>query len=205
MPFRVVHLVLTFVLDRIQVLIRSKQDHALEVLLLRHQLRIILRQAPSVPRLARSEKATLAALGLGCRDRASALVLVKPATVLRWHRAIVRRKWTFGNAPKRDRPATPATTVALIVRLARENSVWGHGEPQGKRLKVGHRVSRATIKRVLRRHAPPPAPRRRRTTWGCPGRLLYPRHNPSSLPKGLPEINSNGVNGQDGQNGSPMY
>ena len=83
MPFLIVHLVLAFVLDLIHVLIRSKQDQALEVLVLRQQLRIALRQAPSMPRLARWEKVTLAALSLRCRDLASALVLVKPATVLR--------------------------------------------------------------------------------------------------------------------------
>src|SRR6476659_7359207 len=165
MPFRTFLLVLTFFLDLIQVLIRSKQDQALEVLLLRHQLRIALRQAPTVPRLSRWEKVTLAALGTRCRDLASALVLVKPATVLRWHRAIVRRKWTYGNTAKRGRPATPAATVALIVRFARENRAWGYGKLQGELLKVGHRVSQATIKRVLRRQGLPPAPRRGRTTW----------------------------------------
>jgi len=92
-------------------------------------------------------------------------VLVKPATVLRWHREIVRRKWTCGNAPKRGRPATPAAAIELIVRLARENRAWGYGTIQGELLKVGHRVSRATIKRVLRRQGLPPAPRRGHTTW----------------------------------------
>ena len=104
MPFRVFQLVLTFFLDLIRVLIRSKQDQALEVLMLRHQLRIALRQAPTVPRLSRWEKVTLAALGARCRDLA-ALVLVQPATVLRWHREIVKRKWTYGTTPKRGRPA----------------------------------------------------------------------------------------------------
>ena len=121
MPFLIVHRVLAFLLDLIQVLIRSKQDQALEVLVLRQQLRIALRQAPSVPRLSPWEQVTLAALGLRCRDLASALVLVKPATVLRWHRAIVRRKWTYGNTPKRARPVTSAATVELIVRFAREH------------------------------------------------------------------------------------
>lgn len=165
MRFRVFRLVLTFVVDLLQVLIRSKQDQAIEVLILRHQLRIALRQAPTLPRLSRWEKVTLAALSTRCRDLASALVLVKPETVLRWHRAIVRRKWTFGNAAKRGRPVTPAATIELILRFARENRAWGYGKIQGELLKVGHRVSRATIKRVLRQQGLPPAPRRRRTTW----------------------------------------
>jgi hypothetical protein len=86
-------------------------------------------------------------------------------TVLRWHREIVRRKWTYGNAAKRGRPPTPAATVALIVRFAGENRAWGDGKIQGELLKVGHRVSCATIKRVLRRQRLAPAPRRGSITW----------------------------------------
>ena len=165
MPFRAFLLALTSFLDLIQIRIRSKQDQALEVLILRHQLRIALRQAPSAPRLSRWEKATLAARGTRCRDLAGALVLVEPATVLRWHREIVRRKWTYGTAPKRGCPPIPAATAEVIVRFARENPAWGYGKLQGELLKVGHRVSEATIKRVLRRQGLPPAPRRGRTTW----------------------------------------
>jgi transposase InsO family protein len=165
MAYLVVHLVLTFFLDLIQVLTCGRQDQTLEILVLRQQLRIALRNAPSAPRLSRWEKVTLAALGAKCRDLATALVLVKPTTVLRWHREIVRRKWTYGTTPKRGRPVTSAATVELIVRFARENRAWGYGKLQGELLKVGHRVSRATIKRVLRRHGLPPAPRRRHTTW----------------------------------------
>ncbi len=165
MPFLVVHLVLTFFLDLIRALTRSKQDQAVEILLLRQQLRIALRQAPPAPRLSRWEKVTLAVLGARCRDLANALVLVKPATVLRWHREIVTRKWTYGNTAKRGRPPTPDATVELIVRFARENRAWGYGKIQGELLKVGHRVSRATIKRVLHRYRLAPAPRRGSTTW----------------------------------------
>ena len=171
MPYLVFRRVLTFCLDLIQVLIRSEQDQALEVLVLRHQLRIAPRQAPSVPRLARWEKVTLAALGLRCRDLANVLVLVKPATVLRWHRAIVRRQWTYGTTAKRGRPAMSAATVALIVRFARANRAWGYGKTQGELPKVGHRASQASIKRVLRRQGLPPAPRRGRT---CHGRKVHP-------------------------------
>jgi transposase InsO family protein len=127
-------------------------------------LRIALRQAPSASRPSRWERVTLAAPGARCRDLAHALVLVKPETVLRWHREIVRRKWAFANTAKRGRPVTPAATVDLIVPLARESRAWGYGERQGELPKVGHRASQATIQRVLRREGPPPAPRRGRTS-----------------------------------------
>jgi hypothetical protein len=77
----------------------------------------------------------------------------------------VKRKWTYGNTAKRGRPPTPAVTVELIVRFARENRAWGYGKLQGELRKMGHRGSRATIRRVLRRRALPPVPRRGRTTW----------------------------------------
>ncbi len=166
MPFLVVHLILTFFLDVIWALTRSRQDQTLEIALLPQQLRIAQRQASSAPRLTRWEKVTLATLGTRCRDLANALVLVQPATVLRWHRELVRRKWTYGNTPRRGRPPTSAATVEVIVRLARENSAWGYGKIQGALPKLGHHVSRATIKRVARRHGLPPAPQRRcSTTW----------------------------------------
>ncbi len=129
------------------------------------------------PRLSHWDKVLLAAIVTRYRALASAVVIVQPETVLRWHRGIVRRKWTFGNAPKRGRPATPAATVDLTVRLARENPAWGYGKLQGELLKVGHRASRATIKRVLRRQGLPPAPRRRRTTW----RAFLARHREQLL------------------------
>jgi hypothetical protein len=151
MPYLVSHLVLTCYLDLIQVLARSKQGQARD------------RPAPG------TVHAAPLALGGGHpgsarrRDRAHALVLVKPETVLRWHREIVRRQWTYGNTTKRGRPATPAA-VDLIVRLAWENRAWGYGKIQGELLEVGRRVSRATIRRTLRRQALPPAPRRGQTT-----------------------------------------
>ena len=55
--------------------------------------------------------------------------------------------------------------VELILRLARENPRWGYGKLQGELLKLGHRISRSTIKRVLRQHGLPPAPERSRSTW----------------------------------------
>ncbi len=119
----------------------------------------------------------LAAIIARYRDLANALVLVKPATVLRWHREIVQRKWTYGNTPKRGRPPAPAATVNLIVRFARENPAWGYGKLQVELLKVGHRVSRATIKRVLRRQGLPPAPRCGHTTW----RAFLARHREQLL------------------------
>ncbi len=165
MPFALLFATFALVLDLLHAATRGRRDLAVEVVVLRQQVRMYQRQATRAPRLTRWDKVLLAAIVTRYHALASAIVIVRPDTVLRWHREIVKRKWTYGNTPKRGRPTIPAATIALIVRLARENRAWGYGKIQGELLKVGHRVSRATIRRALHRQGLPPTPRRGHTTW----------------------------------------
>ena len=90
--------------------------------------------------------------------------LVTPGTVLRWHRCLVTRKWTYLH--RMGRPPVSTGIAALIERLATENHGWGYKRIQGELLKLGVRVSASTIRRVLRALKIPPAPERRTdTTW----------------------------------------
>jgi hypothetical protein len=88
------------------------------------------------------------------------LLLFRPETVLKWHRQLVRRKWTFPCQPSPGRPRLAPEIAALILRLAQENPRWGYGKIQGELQKLGHRVARATVQAVLQRQHVPPAPYR---------------------------------------------
>src|SRR5215217_4759160 len=164
MPFLVLQVVFSFLLDLIHALRRSDHDKDVELLLLRQQLRLYERQAKQ-PRPSRWEKVALASLAAKLPDLSRVALVFTPATLLRWHREIVRRKWTFDNRPRRGRPPISDACVELLLRLARENPRWGYGKLQGELGKLGHRTSRSTIKRVLRRHGLLPAPERGTSTW----------------------------------------
>ncbi len=89
-----------------------------------------------------------------------------PATLLRWHRGLVRHKWAaFQRRPRRGRPPIAEEIQALIVQLARENPRWGDRRVKGELLKLGIKVSATAIRMLLRKHRVPPAPRRIGPTW----------------------------------------
>jgi transposase InsO family protein len=148
---------------------RRQSDCAkdLEIVVLRHQLRVLQRRQRQ-PRLARWERLTLALLAAKLRDLTvhagqrwtRSVLLVTPETLLRWHRDLVRRKWTFRGRRGAGRPPTDEKLAALIARLARENPRWGYARIQGEVAKLGHAVGRTTIRAILRRQGIPPAPRR---------------------------------------------
>ena len=88
--------------------------------------------------------------------------IVTPDTLLRWHRQLIARKWTYAARP--GRRGALAEIQRLVVRMAEENPTWGYTRIQGALKNVGHRVGRSTIARILKAHGLPPAPERP-TPW----------------------------------------
>jgi transposase InsO family protein len=134
-----------------------------ELLVLRHELEILRRQVAR-PKLGVVDRALLAAAACHLPRASLEARLVTPRTLLRWHQAIVRRKWR--QPPRRrGRPALPAEVRELVLRLARENPRWGHRRICGELRKLGLRVSSTSVRRLLARAGVGPAPRRTGPSW----------------------------------------
>jgi hypothetical protein len=112
-------------------------------------------------RLTDEERRRLAVHGhrLGRRRLGQVATIVTPDTILRWHRQLIARKWTY--APGRSsRRRVLAEIQRLVVRMAEENPAWGYTRIQGALKNVGHRVVRSTIARILKTRGVPPVPER---------------------------------------------
>jgi putative transposase len=134
-----------------------------ELLVLRHQLVVLGRQQRR-PSLRPTDRAFLAALTRVLPRQRRHGLIVTPQTLLRWHRELVRRKWT---QPRRSsgRPPVDNRIRQLVLRFARENPRWGYPRIAGELLKLGLRVSPSTIRRILLTAGSGPAPRRSGPSW----------------------------------------
>ena len=148
MFFSVAYLVVRRVLSCLVVLARSEVSNDAELLVLRHEV-VVLRLIHPRPRLDLADRAVLAALIRLLPAKLRMHRLVTPGTVLRWHRRLITRKWTYPH--RTGRPPVSAEIAMLIERLASENNNWGYKRIQGELLKLGHQVSASTIRRSSRR------------------------------------------------------
>jgi hypothetical protein len=157
------YLILRQLLQLIVLLARSRSSKEFEILLLRHELAILRREKPR-PRLVDADRMLLAALSRVLPRELRPLFLVTPATLLRWHRRLVARRWTYAHRSP-GRPALEPQLRELIVRLARENQHWGYRRIVGELQQLGLDVSATTVRKVLLAADVPPAPERQASTW----------------------------------------
>jgi transposase InsO family protein len=158
-----VYLVACRLFALVLLLARSDGSKELELLVLRHELSILRRQARR-PQLSERDRLVLATLSRVMPRRSWQAFLVTPNTLLHWHRRLVARRWTY---PHRSpgRPPIEHEVHELILRLARENGHWGYVRIVGELRKLGITVSATLVRNVLARAGVPPAPIRAASSW----------------------------------------
>jgi putative transposase len=143
---------------------RSEREKEIEILLLRHQLRVLERQIAR-PALTQADRALLAALSrILPRQTWRRSLFVTPTTLLRWHRELVARRWTYPHR-RPGRPPTASEICELVVRLARENPSWGYRRVQGELVGLGVKLAASTVWTILKEAGVEPSPRRVEQSW----------------------------------------
>ncbi len=142
---------------------RGERSKELEILVLRHELSILRRQVGR-PQFAPRDRLLLAALSRVLPRRSWQAFLVRPETLLRWHRRLVARHWTYPHR-RPGRPPIDGTVRELVLRLARENTSWGYVRIVGELRKLGIEVSATLVRNVFRAAGVPPAPQRDQLDW----------------------------------------
>ena len=169
MLLRFAYLAVTNTFALLRLLPVSDRDKNAEILALRHQITVLERQLGTArPRFSAADRAFLAALlhrlprDVFGRFR----LLIRPDTVLRWHRDLLARRHAAGSRPGRPgRPRTVRSVRLLVLRLARENPCWGYRRIHGELLVLGIRTAASTVWEILHDAGIDPAPERATATW----------------------------------------
>ncbi|MGW7005557.1 integrase core domain-containing protein [Streptomyces sp. NPDC054933] len=149
------------------VLLRRDTAKEAELLVLRHENAVLRRQLQGPIRYEPADRLWFAALStLITRRRWARIFPITPKTLLAWHRKLVARRWDYSQRRRGPgRPPTKAAIKKLVLRLARENSRWGHRRIQGELARLGHPIAASTVWDILHAAGIDPAPRRAGPTW----------------------------------------
>jgi putative transposase len=142
---------------------RGERSKELEILVLRHELSILRRQVRR-PQFAPRDRLFLAAVSRVLPRHSWRSFVVRPETLLRWHRQLLARHWTYSHRGPGRRPLD-GQVRELVLRLARENSSWGYLRIVGELRKLGIDVSATFVRNLLRNAGIPPAPQRNELDW----------------------------------------
>ncbi|MBP2329285.1 hypothetical protein JOF56_009670 [Kibdelosporangium banguiense] len=169
MLLRLAYLGLTNTFALLRLLPMSDRDKDIEILALRHQIGMLQRQLGHTrARFSPADRALLAALlhRLPRQTLHRLRLLVRPDTILRWHRDLLRRRHATASRPKRPgRPRTIRSIRVLVLRLAKENTNWGYRRIHGELLVLGVKVAASTVWQILTDASIDPAPNRTSSTW----------------------------------------
>jgi transposase InsO family protein len=159
---RLVYLMFSQLMRWMLLMARESAAKDVELLVLRHEVAVLRRQVAR-PRVDWADRAVLAGLARLLPRRLWKGRVVRPGTLLRWHRDLVRRRWTYPG--RRGRPSVAAEIRSLVLRLAGENSTWGYRRIHGELCRLGYRVGASTVWTILKTGGVDPAPRRSALTW----------------------------------------
>ncbi|WP_214324772.1 hypothetical protein [Nonomuraea sediminis] len=169
MLLRFAYLTVTATLSFLRLLPRSDHEKDMEILVLRHRLTVLQRQVAK-PTLTPEDRFLLAGLlGRLSMDKLRHFTsLVHSDIVLRWHRDFLRRRHAAASAlRRRGRPRTVRSIRILVLRLARENSLWGYRRIQGELAGLGIKIASSAVWVILKDHGIEPSPGRTVTTWAA--------------------------------------
>jgi putative transposase len=162
MALRLLYLSFCQLLGWLVLLTQRSATKNAELLVLRHEVTVLRRQVAR-PRLDWADRAVLAGLTRLLPRWVWRGRLVQPATLLRWHRDLVRRRWTYPH--RRGRPGVALEIRDLVLGLARENPTWGYRRIHGELGRLGYNIGASTVWAILQRAGVEPAPKRSALTW----------------------------------------
>jgi putative transposase len=160
---RLLYLIFRQLVAWVGLLARSSRSKDVEILVLRHEVAVLRRQVRR-PRLSWADRAVFAALTRLLSPACQLPRIVTPATILRWHRELVKQHWTQPRRRTTGRRTAPELR-RLVLRLASENSSWGYRRIHGELAGLGYPIAPSTVWSILKRAGIDPAPRRDGPTW----------------------------------------